>query len=154
MRYAFNDDITITERLKTDVLIVGAGIAGLYTALNIAPEKSVLVLSKESIEISNSYLAQGGIAAVIRPDDETVLHVEDTLVAGAGLCDRRAVEVLCAEGPGDIRRLVDLHVPFDLNAYGDLSVGREGGHHKSRIVHAGGDATGRETVKTLAAIIP
>ena len=152
MRYAFNDDITINEQRKTDVLLWGAGIAGLSTALNIAPEKSVLVLSKESIEISNSYLAQGGIAAVIRPDDETVLHVEDTLVAGAGLCDRRAVEVLCAEGPGDIRRLVDLHVPFDLNAYGDLSVGREGGHHKSRIVHAGGDATGRETVKTLAAI--
>ena len=152
MRYAFNDDIQISGSVKADVLIVGAGIAGLYTALHIAPEKSVLVLSKESIEISNSYLAQGGIAAAIRPDDQAILHVEDTLVAGAGLCDRQAVEVLCAEGPGDIRTLVGLHVPFDLNAYGDLSVGREGGHHKNRIVHAGGDATGRETVKTLAAI--
>lgn len=152
MRYAFNDDIQVRKQLQADVLIVGAGIAGLYTALHIAPEKSVTVLSKESIEISNSYLAQGGIAAAILPDDETVFHVEDTLVAGAGLCDRKAVEVLCAEGPGDIRRLVELHVPFDLNAYGDLSVGREGGHHKNRIVHAGGDATGRETVKTLAAI--
>lgn len=152
MRYAFNDNIQITGRQKADVLIVGAGIAGLYTALHIAPEKSVLVLSKESIEISNSYLAQGGIAAAILPDDQTILHVEDTLVAGAGLCDREAVEVLCAEGPDDIRHLVELHVPFDLNAYGDLSVGREGGHHKNRIVHAGGDATGRETVKTLAAI--
>lgn len=152
MRYAFNDNIQIAQTGKADVLIVGAGIAGLYTALHIAPEKSVLVLSKESIEISNSYLAQGGIAAAILPDDQTAAHVEDTLVAGAGLCDRKAVEVLCAEGPDDIRRLVELHVPFDLNAYGDLSVGREGGHHKNRIVHAGGDATGRETVKTLAAI--
>lgn len=152
MRYAFNDNIQITEKQKADVLIVGAGIAGLYTALHIAPEKSVLVLSKESIEISNSYLAQGGIAAAILPDDQAAAHVEDTLVAGAGLCDRKAVEVLCAEGPDDIRHLVELHVPFDLNAYGDLSVGREGGHHKNRIVHAGGDATGRETVKTLAAI--
>lgn len=152
MRYAFNDDIQIREELQADVLIVGAGIAGLYTALHIAPEKSVVVLSKESIQISNSYLAQGGIAAAILPDDEAVLHVEDTLIAGAGLCDRKAVEVLCDEGPGDIQTLVKLHVPFDLNAYGDLSVGREGGHHKNRIVHAGGDATGRETVKTLAAI--
>jgi L-aspartate oxidase len=152
MRYAFNDNIQISEKTRTDVLIVGAGIAGLYTALHIAPEKSVLVLSKESIQISNSYLAQGGIAAAIRPDDQAIFHVEDTLVAGAGLCDREAVEVLCAEGPDDIRTLVDLHVPFDLNAYGDLSVGREGGHHMNRIVHAGGDATGREAVKTLAAI--
>lgn len=152
MRYAFNDDIQIREERQADVLIVGAGIAGLYTALHIAPEKSVVVLSKESIQVSNSYLAQGGIAAAILPDDEAVLHVEDTLVAGAGLCDRKAVEVLCDEGPGDIQTLVELHVPFDLNAYGDLSVGREGGHHKNRIVHAGGDATGRETVKTLAAI--
>ncbi len=152
MRYAFNDDIQITNAVRADVLVVGAGIAGLYTALHIDREKSVLVLSKESIEISNSYLAQGGIAAAILPDDQTVLHVEDTLVAGAGLCDRRAVEVLCAEGPEDIRTLMKLHVPFDLNAYGDLSVGREGGHHKNRIVHAGGDATGRETVKVLAGI--
>ena len=152
MRSAFTDDIQVTAVKKADVLIVGAGVAGLYTALHISPDKSVTVLSKESIEISNSYLAQGGIAAAILPDDQTVLHVEDTLTAGAGLCDKAAVEVLCAEGPADIQTLVELQVPFDLNAYGDLSVGREGGHHKNRIVHAGGDATGRETVKTLAAI--
>lgn len=152
MRYAFNDNVQIMEKIRADVLIVGAGIAGLYTALHIAPDKSVAVLSKEGIEISNSYLAQGGIAAAVLPDDQTMFHVEDTLEAGAGICDREAVEVLCAEGPGDIQELVKLRVPFDLNAYGDLSVGREGGHHKNRIVHAGGDATGRETVKTLAAI--
>ncbi len=152
MRYAFDKHIQIAEQLQTDVLIVGAGIAGLYTALHIAPERSVLVLSKKSIEISNSYLAQGGIAAAICPEDQPVFHVEDTLTAGAGLCDRKAVEVLCAEGPGDIQELLEMRVPFDLNAYGDLSVGREGGHHMNRVVHAGGDATGRETVKTLAAI--
>ncbi len=152
MRYAFNRDLNIRDVIRTDVLIVGAGIAGLYTALHIDRAKSVLVLSKESIEISNSFLAQGGIAAAILPDDQPTFHVEDTLVAGAGLCDREAVEVLCDEGPKDIQELVRLQVPFDLNAYGDLSVGREGGHHKSRVVHAGGDATGRETVKTLATI--
>lgn len=152
MRYAFDKDITIAENLKTDVLVVGAGIAGLYSAIHMDRKSSVLVLSKEGIEISNSYLAQGGIAAAVQPDDQPVFHVEDTLVAGAGLCDRKAVEALCAEGPGDIRELMELRVPFDINAYGDLSVGREGGHHMNRVVHAGGDATGRETVKTLAAI--
>lgn len=152
MRYAFDKNIKIKDHKKADVLIVGAGIAGLYTALHIAPEKSVLVLSKESIDVSNSYLAQGGIAAAIMPEDQAVYHVEDTLTAGAGLCDEEAVEVLCEEGPSDIKTLQELHVPFDLNAYGDLSVGREGGHHMNRIVHAGGDATGRETVKTLAHI--
>jgi L-aspartate oxidase len=152
MRYAFNKNIKVESTCKTDVLVVGAGIAGLYTALHIDPSSSVLVLSKEGIEISNSYLAQGGIAAAMEPTDRPVFHVEDTLVAGAGLCDKEAVEVLCAEGPGDIENLRRLNVPFDLDGGGDLSLGREGGHHRNRIVHAGGDATGREAVKTLAAI--
>ena len=102
------------------------------------------------MEISNSWLAQGGIAAAISRDDDPELHFKDTLVAGAGLCDERAVHVLVSEGPSDILKLVSMNVPFDLKEDGNLQITREGGHGKNRIVHAGGDATGRETVKALA----
>jgi len=135
-----------------DVVIIGAGIAGLYTALNIDGGYTCCVLAKESVEISNSWLAQGGIAAAISRDDDPELHYQDTLIAGAGLCDSAAVRVLVDEGPSDIMRLVSLNVPFDLNDSGDLQITREGGHRMNRIVHAGGDATGRETVKALAYI--
>ena len=140
----------ITKTDSFDVVIIGAGIAGLYTALNIDSRCKCCVLAKKDIEISNSWLAQGGIAAAISSDDDPKLHFEDTIVAGAGLCDENAVKVLVEEGPDDIRRLVEMKVPFDLNQYGDLQITREGGHHKNRIVHAGGDATGRKTVETLA----
>lgn len=152
LRYAFNSDIKIKDTLAYDVVIVGAGLAGLYTALNLDPKLSCAILTKEGVEVSNSYLAQGGIAAAIAADDTPVFHMEDTLEAGAGKCDNDAVTVLVDEGPFDIRRLVEMNVPFDLNEDGDLSITREGGHRRNRIVHAGGDATGRETVKTLAAI--
>ena len=99
------------------------------------------------------WLAQGGIAAAIAVDDNPSLHLEDTLIAGAGLCDRKAVEVLVDEGPMDIQTLISMHVPFDLNEDGDLQITREGGHRRNRIVHAGGDATGRETVKVLAQLV-
>jgi L-aspartate oxidase len=153
MRYAFNGDIEITQRLSFDVLIIGSGIAGLYTALNIDEKYRCCILTKESVEISNSWLAQGGIAAAISTDDKPRFHLDDTLVAGAGLCDRDAVSVLVEEGPSDIHTLVDMRVHFDLNDDGDLQITREGGHHKNRIVHAGGDATGRETVKALARLV-
>lgn len=135
-----------------DVIVVGAGIAGLYSALHIAPEHSVAVLAKAHIEESNSYLAQGGIAAVTTKDDTYVAHIEDTLKAGAGLCDEKAVEVLVEEGPSNIEELLNLEVPFDVNADGDLLITREGGHRQRRILHCGGDATGRETTKQLGII--
>ncbi|MCL1835312.1 MAG: L-aspartate oxidase [Oscillospiraceae bacterium] len=153
MRYAINGNISIAEVLEYDVVVVGAGIAGLYTALNIDENLSCLILAKESIEISNSWLAQGGIAAAIGGDDTPRFHLDDTIAAGAGLCDEEAVTVLVNEGPGDIANLMSLRVPFDLDEYGELQITREGGHHKNRVVHAGGDATGRETVKTLAHIV-
>lgn len=149
-RYAIDGSVKISKVINYDVVVIGSGIAGLYTALNIDPEYSCCVLAKESIEISNSWLAQGGIAAAITPSDKPDLHLQDTLVAGAGLCDKGAVEVLVDEGPSDIRNLLSMNVPFDLNSSGELDVTREGGHHMNRIVHAGGDATGRETVKVLA----
>lgn len=152
MRYSFNNGAKIKEILYYDVVIAGSGLAGLYTALNIDENFSCCVLTKESVDISSSWLAQGGIAAAISTDDNPLLHFYDTMEAGAGLCDEAAVHVLVEEGPSDIRALVDMNVPFDLNADGDLEITKEGGHRKRRIVHAGGDATGRETVKALAYI--
>jgi L-aspartate oxidase len=153
LRYAIDGSVTISEKRRFDVVIVGAGLAGLYTALNIDARLSCCILAKEEIDLSNSWFAQGGIAAAVSEDDAPVFHVEDTLAAGAGLCDRAAVEVLCAEGPRDIVNLLSRGVPFDLDDAGELSITREGGHHKNRVLHAGGDATGRETVKALAHLI-
>ena len=153
MRYATEDFSELTEHLHFDVLIIGAGIAGLYTALHIDEGHSCCILTKEDTEISNSWLAQGGIAAAISPLDDPKYHFEDTMIAGAGLCDEAAVRVLVSEGPDDVRKLVDMNVPFDLDPEGDLDITREGGHHRRRIVHAGGDATGRETVKALAHLV-
>ena len=152
MRYAIDGSVRPTRHSNYDVVIVGAGIAGLYCALNLSPSLTCCVFAKETIDISNSWLAQGGIAAVTAPDDDPELHFRDTLVAGAGLCDEAAVHVLVDEGPMDIRTLIKMNVPFDLTENGELDRTREGGHHKNRILHAGGDATGRETVKTLAYI--
>lgn len=153
MRYATDDFTDKTEHLQFDVLIIGAGIAGLYTALHIDSKHSCCILTKEDAEVSNSWLAQGGIAAAISLDDAPMYHLEDTIVAGAGLCDRNAVSVLVSEGPSDVRQLIDMQVPFDLDSEGDLDITREGGHRRRRIVHAGGDATGRETVKALAHLV-
>ena len=153
MRFATNEFPDITAHLKYDVVVIGAGIAGLYTALHIDDKHSCCILTKEDAEVSNSWLAQGGIAAAISGDDAPVYHFEDTMIAGAGLCDEKAVRVLVSEGPSDIRSLVEMQVPFDLDSEGDLDITREGGHRRRRIVHAGGDATGRETVKALAHLV-
>ncbi len=151
-RFAFEPEIEIKTTFAYDVCIIGNGVAGLYTALNLDPGLSCIVLSKEGLEISNSWLAQGGIAAAISKDDTPVFHYNDTLVAGAGLCDKNAVRVLVDEGPFDIQQLVALNVPFDLDDEGELAITREGGHNRNRVVHCGGDSTGRETVKVLAAV--
>ncbi len=153
MRFATNEFSDMTAHLKYDVVVIGAGIAGLYTALHIDEKHSCCILTKEDAEVSNSWLAQGGIAAAISIDDAPIYHFEDTMIAGAGLCDENAVRVLVSEGPFDIRRLVEMQVPFDLDSEGDLDITREGGHRRRRIVHAGGDATGRETVKALAHLV-
>ena len=153
LSFAISKDTKIEKTTSYDVVIVGAGLAGLYTALNIDERLSCVILAKESIDLSSSWLAQGGIAAAISRDDTPEFHLEDTAIAGAGLCNMDAVTVLVNEGPADIETLVSLNVPFDLDEYGELQITREGGHHRNRVVHAGGDATGRETVKALAHIV-
>ncbi len=151
-RYLLNENLNMLPVEKTDVLIVGSGIAGLYSALHFDTSMKVTVITKATIEKSNSWLAQGGIASVIAPDDIYESHIEDTLKAGAGLCDEAAVKLLVEEGPKDIRELCELSVPFDQNAEGELLITREGGHSRRRIVHCGGDATGRETTRRLGEI--
>lgn len=151
-RFLYSGDISQLKTQSYDVIIIGSGLAGLYTALNLDEKLTCVVLSKAEIAKSNSWLAQGGIAAVISKDDQVACHFQDTLVAGAGLCDQEAVDVLVNEGPNDIHNLMSMNVPFDLDEEGDLHITREGGHTKNRVLHCGGDATGRETVKTLASI--
>lgn len=147
------DENDIEFKKGYDVIIAGSGLAGLYAALHISPKLSVAVITKANIKKSNSWYAQGGIASVMNADDNYGLHVEDTLKAGAGLCDKKAVEVLVKEGPENIRELIEMNVPFDTDDDGSIMTTREGGHRRNRIVHCGGDATGRETTKRLGQIV-
>ncbi len=132
-----------------DVMVVGYGLAGLYAALHVDKRLSVALIGKKSIKKSSSWYAQGGIAAVISSEDNIALHIEDTIKAGAGMCDAKAVETLVSDGPDIIAELCSLKVPFDVDPEGELLITREGGHRKRRVVHCGGDATGRETTKRL-----
>ena len=131
-----------------DVLIIGGGIAGLRAAMQVDPRLSILVITKDTMEQSNSAYAQGGIASVIDPDDNFASHVEDTLIAGANLCDREVVEMVVSEAPQHIRQLIEWGTNFDRER-GELQLGREGGHSHRRIVHAMGDATGFEIMRAI-----
>lgn len=151
-RYLFTDFASVRCSQKYDVIVVGAGLAGLYCALNISPELSCAVITKGGFELGSSFLAQGGIAAVTRESDSFEDHIHDTLTAGAGHCDKKAVEVLVKEGPEDIKKLIELGVPFDKDENGEIIVTREGGHNCSRILHCGGDATGKLMTKRLGEV--
>jgi len=153
LKFAVSQDTKIAKTYSSDVVIIGAGLAGLYAALNIDEHLSCLILAKENMDCSSSWLAQGGIAAAINRDDTPELHLEDTVTAGAGECNMEAVSILVNEGPSDIENLVKLNVPFDVDEFGEFHFTREGGHNKRRVVHAGGDATGRETIRALAFIV-
>ena len=134
----------------TDVLVIGAGIAGLRAALEVPAGLDVLVVTKDSIQQSNSNYAQGGIAGVLSPEDRFENHIEDTIQAGGGLCDRDIVEMVVREAPGQINDLIRWGTHFDLEE-GQLALTREGGHSHRRIVHALGDATGHEVMRAIIA---
>lgn len=133
-----------------DILVIGAGIAGLRAALEIPPQLNVLVATKDRITESNSSYAQGGIAGVMSPEDRFENHVEDTLVAGDGLCDRDIVELVVREAPDQIEKLIVWGTQFD-QEHGEIALTREGGHSHRRIVHALGDATGHEVMRAIIA---
>ena len=125
------------------VLVVGSGVAGLTAALEgVEAGHDVILLTKADLSQSNTRYAQGGVAVVLTADDSVVEHVQDTLVAGAGLSDPDTVEVLCGEGPDAVRELIERGVQFDRSADGELAHGLEAAHSHARILHAGGDATG------------
>ncbi|NJD08952.1 MAG: L-aspartate oxidase [Gemmatimonadetes bacterium] len=136
---------------SVDILVIGSGIAGLSYALRAAEHGTVGVMTKKERAESSTNYAQGGIAAVMAEDDSVELHVRDTLVAGAGLCHREAVELLAREGSDRIRDLMHWGVQFTAPG-GSLSLGREGGHSRRRVVHAG-DLTGREIERALLAAV-
>ncbi|HEX9252237.1 MAG TPA: L-aspartate oxidase, partial [Ignavibacteriaceae bacterium] len=133
--------------LKTDVLIIGSGIAGLFAALKISEFADVILVTKKNKAESNTNYAQGGIASVIDPNDSFEKHVEDTLIAGAGLCDRKAVESMVKEGPERINDLIQIGTMFTKKG-NDFDLAREGGHSMSRILHAK-DLTGKEIERAL-----
>ncbi len=136
-----------------DVVVVGSGVAGLMTALHAALTGDVLVVTKVRVDDGSTRWAQGGVAAALGADDSPLEHEVDTLEAGVGLCDLAAVRVLCEEGPARLRELIALGAAFDLDPSGALLLTREGGHHRDRIVHAGGDATGAEVSRALVAAV-
>src|SRR6266536_1800206 len=137
-----------------DLLVIGSGIAGLTFALKVARFGSVGVITKKSRTESNTNYAQGGIAAVMAEDDSFELHVRDTLASGAGLCKEEVVRTIVSEGPALVRELLELGVQFTRkeNTDGEFDLGREGGHSRRRVIHAG-DITGHEIEQALVAAV-
>lgn len=140
------------SRKYTDFLVIGTGITGLFVSWKLSELGNVVLITKKSDYESNTNYAQGGIASVFSEDDSPEEHIEDTLRAGAGLCDRESVRVLVQEGPNLVQELLNLGVPFDKDDSGKLNLTREGGHSKKRIVHAQ-DKTGKEIERTLLSFV-
>jgi L-aspartate oxidase len=137
-----------------DVIVIGSGVAGLTTALNVRSHGlSVLLVTKARIDEGSTKWAQGGIAAALGPGDTPDQHKKDTFAAGAGLCDLAAVDVLVSEGPEAVRKLIARGAVFDKSETGEIALTREGGHLRNRILHAGGDATGAEVSRALLAAV-
>jgi len=139
-----------------DVVVIGSGIAGLTAVLHLRRELAasrVLLVTKANLDAGSTRWAQGGIAAALAAEDSPADHLADTLVAGVGLCDEGAAQVLVNEGPARVRELAELGARFDRAADGSFALTREGGHLRNRIIHAGGDATGLEVERALIAAV-
>jgi L-aspartate oxidase len=149
-RYLVSFDADTALHRFTDILVIGAGIAGMRAALEVPPDLAVLVVTKDRLTESNSTYAQGGLAGVLSPEDRFEDHVQDTLIAGDGLCDPEVVDLVVREAPGEIERLIQWGTRFDVEN-GSLALTREGGHSHRRIVHALGDATGFEVMRAIIA---
>jgi L-aspartate oxidase len=148
-RYLISFDTSDIPSVACDVLVAGSGVAGLSVALWLSRFCKVLLVTKSDLQVSTTRVAQGGIAAVMDEHDSRAAHAEDTLVAGAGLSDPEATEVLVSEGPNRVRELLEEYdARFD-STDGRLDLAREGGHSAARVVHAKGDATGLEVEEAL-----
>jgi len=148
-RYLLNFETRLLPQEEWEYIVLGSGIAGLYTALAISETGgNVVVITKHTVVDSNTDKAQGGIAAALGIGDSPQLHLQDTLAAGAGLCDCEAVNILVNEGPRRVQELIEIGARFD-RSNGRLVLGREGAHSKRRILHAAGDATGAEIQRVL-----
>jgi len=148
-RYLINFDISNIKKIYTDFLIVGSGIAGIYTSLKLCNKKEVILLTKSKLKESSTEYAQGGIAVALGDEDSPHLHMEDTLKAGANFCDSKAVEVLVTDGPKCVEELIEWGTKFD-KIEGKYKTTLEAAHQKPRILHAQGDATGAEIERSLS----
>lgn len=149
-RHLVEVDLRTIPAYRFDVVIVGGGVAGDAAALSAASEgKSVAVVTKSSLSNSNTNMAQGGMAAVMTSGDSFESHIQDTIEVGVGLCDEALVRKVVEGGPNAVERLLYLGAEFDTNNDGNLDCSREGGHQHARVVHANGDATGREIQRVL-----
>ncbi|MEI6985039.1 MAG: L-aspartate oxidase [Rhodospirillaceae bacterium] len=142
-------DRIVVRQWESKILVVGSGLAGLLTALRLAPRQVTLLTKTPLLAGGSSNLAQGGVAAAMALDDSPADHAEDTLTAGAGLCDKAMVRLLAEDGAREARALIDEGLPFDLGNNGAPLLGREGAHRRARILHAGGDATGHTLIQAL-----
>ncbi len=149
-RYLWQGNFKSLPQTHCDVVVIGTGLAGIYTALHLDPSFNVILINKGGLDDCNSMYAQGGIAAAVAPGDTPAQHYEDSWIAGAGLNIPAALQVLVDEGAANIQVLRDWGVPFDTDSSGNLIVSREGAHHRNRIVHCHGDATGLYVTTTLA----
>ncbi|MFP4054270.1 MAG: L-aspartate oxidase, partial [Phycisphaerae bacterium] len=149
-RYLVSFETRRLPHIFTDVLVIGSGVAGLRAAVEAAGQAEVILVTKGEFRESNTYYAQGGLAAVMSDEDSLENHVADTLATGLGLCDEQVVRDVVTEAPRHIRQLREWGLDFDTEG-DDLALGREGGHSAHRVVHADGDATGKALSETLVA---
>ncbi|WP_379163963.1 L-aspartate oxidase [Paenibacillus sp. sgz5001063] len=148
-QYLVDFNLSELPTVQTDCIVIGSGIAGLFTAIKASEDRKVILITKKTLMESNTRYAQGGIAAVFAEDDSPVYHRQDTLMAGAGLNSSTAVDVLVNEGPEGVRELIRLGTLFD-KENGVIALTQEGAHSHRRILHANGDATGYEIVRALS----